>query len=81
MHKWNAQWDGMVAWQLHIFTWAEERLMQKDRISSIKSVTVDTFKIKHNSYIIRDKTMCKIKKKKHLKNHEVGEDLNKSDFS
>lgn len=63
MHKWNAQWDGMVAWQLHIFTSAEERLMKKNRISSIKSMTVDTFKIKHNSYIIGDKTMYKNKKK------------------
>lgn len=80
MHKWNAQWDGMVAWQLHIFTSAEETLM-KNRISSIKSVTVDTFKIKHNSYIIGDKTMYKIKKKMFFKYHKGGKELNKSDFS
>lgn len=38
--------------------------MQRNRIFSIKGVTVDTVKIRHNSYgnIIRDKTMYKIKK-------------------
>lgn len=70
----------MVAWQLHIFTSAEETLM-KNRISSIKSVTVDTFKIKQNSYIIGDKTMYKIKKKMLFKYHKGGKELNKSDFS
>lgn len=44
-------------------------------------MTVDTFKIKHNSYIIRDKTMYKNKKKMLFKYHKGGEELNKSDFS
>lgn len=40
--------------------------MQSNRIFSIKGVTVDTVKIKHNSYgkIIRDQIMYKIIKKK-----------------
>lgn len=44
--------------------------MQSNRIFSIKGVTVDTVKIKHNSYgkIIRDQIMYKIIKKKIFSN-------------
>lgn len=60
--KCTVGWDGLLAWQWHIFTLTEERLMQRNRFFSIKSVMVVTVKIKHNSYgkIIRDKMMTKI---------------------
>lgn len=57
--------------------------MQRNRIFSIKGVTVDTVKIKHNSYknIIRDEMMYKIIIKKLYKYHEGGKELGKGDFS
>lgn len=63
MHKWNAQWDGLLAWQWHIFTLAEEA-HAKEQDFSIKGVNVGTVKIKHNSYgkNITDKMMHEIKK-------------------
>lgn len=68
MHKWNAQWDGLLARQLHICTSTEERLMQRNKIFSIKGVTVDAVKMKHNSYgkIISDKMIYKTNFKKHF---------------
>lgn len=56
--------------------------MHRNRIFSIKGVTVDTVEIKHNYYgkIIRDKMMNKIKEML-FKYHEGGKEMGKSEFS
>jgi len=60
-----------------IFFYFKRRLMQRNKFFSIKAVNVDTVKIKNNSYgkNIRDKMMCKIKKKEAFRYHEGGEEL------